>query len=583
MTDDSSTQSVVSIATTNGIELTNDTSKTIEIPTDSEELATFTAKATSSLGNSDITIKSVIGKEQRSATSTLSVRPATTYITDIRSGIIDSSDTKISNFKIDLYPEYATRRLYISQGASAMIVPLFKYLENYDYPCTEQLISRAIPYAIMPDNKILGTNFDESAKIINKTISTLKNRQNDDGSFALWSGGATSYNNENNTNTAYLTAYVAQFLKTAKDAGFTVPNDMLSRALDYLRTFAGGTITDEDYAAATAYAIYVISDNGFVATSYIDAFTEYANANIKDWESKLMGAYIGTAYKILKQEDLAQELISKYEPSSKKSFEYNGLFSNSVANDAMYYYLTNKYFTPQNPMNSVQINSYLDSGNYSAYTSAIVILGLSGSSNTAANKLFDNFSVSSDSDIATIITKTDAGIFADIPADASKISITCPKCGSDNQMFYTLLQQGFPLQSQKESNGIEIIREYYDINGNKITSANIGDTITVKIFARTRGDVDFADNVVITDLLPGGFIPNTESATGDAEFIEMREDRVLIYADLNRAESQFTYTAQLGTSGTFTVPAIRAESMYNPRINAVGASGTIQVLNEASK
>ena len=295
-----------------------------------------------------------------------------------------------------------------------------------------------------------------------------------------------------------------------------------------------------------------------------------------------MGAYIAASYKILKQEDLARSLISQYEPSDKKSFTYSDLFNNSVANDAMYYYLMNKYFESIDSTSSAQIKSYIASGNYSAYTSAIAILGLSGLSNDKTETI-SSIAVSTDSDKSIILSKNDAVIYADIPMDATQIQITCEKCSKDNQVFYTLLQQGYPTTTKETSNGIEIIREYYDAEGNKITSANIGDIITVKIYARTRSGVDNADNVVITDLLPGGFIPNTESATGDMEFIEMREDRVLLYTDLNREGKEFSYTAQIGTAGTFTVPAIHAESMYNPEINATGNTGNFKAINESTE
>ena len=582
MTDGENAEAKISASATNGIELTSNQNTDATISNDTEKLITFDARANNTLGNSDLTITASINQETRSATNTISVRPISTYMTNIKSDVISSKDTKISKFKIDLYPEHATQRLYISQGASALIVPLFKYLENYEYPCTEQLVSRAIPYAVLPNDTILGTKFDSSAKIINNTINTLKNRQNDNGSFALWAGGAISYDNANDANTAYLTAYVVQFLKIAKDAGFNVPNDMLSRSLDFLRTFAGGTITDDNYAAATAYSIYVISENGFVTTSYIDTLTEYADANIKNWKSELMGAYIAASYKILKQDDLARNLISQYEPSDKESFAYSNLFNNSVANDAMYYYLMNKYFESIDSTSSAQIKSYIASGNYSAYTSAIAILGLSGLSNDKTETI-SSIAVSTDSDKSIILSKNDAIIYADIPMDATQIQITCEKCSKDNQVFYTLLQQGYPTTTKETSNGIEIIREYYDAEGNKITSANIGDIITVKIYARTRSGVENADNVVITDLLPGGFIPNTESATGDMEFIEMREDRVLIYTDLNREGKEFSYTAQIGTAGTFTVPAIHAESMYNPEINATGNTGNFKAINESTE
>lgn len=588
LTDDNTTSSTVKISagSTGGIKITDNVSKELSIPKDTEKLVTFNAVTTKDLGNADINISASLssdGKEQikRTATNTLSVRPITNYTTDIKSGVINSKNTKISKFKLNMYPEFSTRRLYISQGAQSITIPLFEYLKQYEYPCTEQLVSKTIPYAIMPNSSIIGTSLNKSAEKISETINTLKNRQNDDGSFVLWAGGATPYDNASDSETAYLTAYVVQFLTIAKEAGFSVPTEMLSRGLDFLRTFAGGTITDDNYAKAVAYAIYIISENGYVTTNYIDEFTQYANENMKNWKSELVGAYIATSYNIMKQHDLADDLISKYKLSDNDKFEYNNMFDNNIANDAMYHYLTAKYFGNMSAIDSKIIHAYIESGNYSAYTSAIVIMGLNGTDNTTKKIPTISISVNGEN---TPITKTyETEFIADIPDSATEINITCDECEKNNSLFYALLQQGYPTDSKSESNGIEIIREYYDSEGNEISSGRIGDTITVKIFARTRGGVDLAENVVISDLLPGGFIADVESATGDMKYIEMREDRVLIYTDLNRHEQQFTYKVQLGTAGIFTIPAVTASSMYNPQINATAGTGSFTVTNETSE
>lgn len=585
LTDDSESSSTVNIAvnSTGGIKITGDTVKELSIPKDTEKLVAFNAVTTNDLGNSDINVTASLssdGKEQvkRTATNTISVRPVTNYVTDIKADVIDSENTKISNFKLNMYPEYSTRRLYISKGAQSMVIPLFEYLAHYEYPCTEQLISKTIPYVVIPENSIIGTTLKESSEKISETINTLKNRQNDDGSFALWANSATTYENASDSEAAYLTAYVVQFLTLAKESGFSVPAEMLSRGLDFLRTFVGGTITDNDYAKAAAYAIYVISENGYVTTNYIDTFTQYVKENIKDWESELMGAYIAASYNIMKQNDLADDLISKYKTSDKDKFEYNSMFDNNIANDAMYYYLMSKYFDNTLAVDSKNIQSYIESGDYSAYTSAIVIMGLNAIKDTTEK--IPTISISVDGENTPIIKTSATEFIADIPNSATEITIICDKCKKNNSLFYTLLQQGYPTDSKSESNGIEIIREYFDSEGNKISSGRIGDTVTVKIFARTRGNVDIAENVVISDLLPGGFIADTESVTGDMDFIEVREDRVLIYTDLNRQGQQFTYNVQLGTTGIFTIPAVTASSMYNPKITATTGTGTFTVTNE---
>ncbi len=574
----------VSATATGGISITDSATATATLPQNADHLFTFNAHANNTPGNADISLHATLTSDGANLSSrinhtTLSVRPATTFVTSVNSGLLDSTDMKISDFRIDMYPEYSSRTLYISRGASAMIMPLFKYLEKYEYPCTEQLVSRAMPYVFMPNDPILGTTTDKSSEKITETINTLRNRQNSDGSFALWSGGATARSNQHNANTAYLTAYVAQFLTMAHENGFNVPNEMLSRAIGYLRTFAGGTITDNAYASAMAYAIYVISENDYITTSYIDTLTQYANENIKNWQSELMGAYIASAYKIMKQDDLARDLISKYTPSKSSEFKYDTMFTNNVANDALYYYLANKYFAPENPTESNLLRGYIESGKYNAYTSATVIMALAGNTNAAQPA---NITITANASTTPVVRTSNTGIQATIPNDATEITITCGDCDTA-PVFYTLIQQGYPTQTHEHYDGIDIIREYYDANGNRITSAQTGDIITVKIFARTRGGVDNAENIAITDLLPGGLTADSDSVSGDMTFAQVREDRVMIYADLTRDEQTFTYTATVGNAGTFAIPAIHAESMYNAQISATGDTGTFTVKNDASK
>ena len=124
-------------------------------------------------------------------------------------------------------------------------------------------------------------------------------------------------------------------------------------------------------------------------------------------------------------------------------------------------------------------------------------------------------------------------------------------------------------------------RRYYDINGDEIHGGAIGDMVDVKITVRTNRATDKISNAVVLDLLPGGFVPVTDSITGNMEFSEIREDRVLIYTDLSRTPKTFTYRAQLTSAGEFTVPPIVANDMYNSALNAVGTTGKFTVTNAA--
>ena len=150
----------------------------------------------------------------------------------------------------------------------------------------------------------------------------------------------------------------------------------------------------------------------------------------------------------------------------------------------------------------------------------------------------------------------------------------CPKqCTSCDKepLYYAISQSGFTRDTSTKSHGIEIIREYLDADGNRITHANLGDIITVKITARARGTNNLP-NVAIVDLLPGGFV--AEDISGPTAFSEIREDRVIIYTDLSRHESEFTYRAQLTAGGTFAIAPIHAMSLYNPSVSGTNPPST---------
>ncbi|MBR4475652.1 MAG: alpha-2-macroglobulin family protein [Alphaproteobacteria bacterium] len=566
--------------------ITTDTTQSLSIPYGAEKTWSFAVRTSNDLGNAEIKTSTEIrdGSDTvlstRATSSSLSVRPITTYQTIIKTGVVKSSTITIRNFTTDMYPEFADTKLYLSSNNAIIARPLFQYLNKYEYPCTEQLVSTTMPYAIIPTNDVLGTTYAESKTKVGNTIATLKNRQNDDGSFDLWAGSDMARGNEYNANAAYLTAYVTMFLGIAKKSGFDVPKNMISRALDFLRTYAGTHITSDTDAATHAFVIYVLTENGYITTGYIDAFEEYANENIKNWKYDLMGAYIATAYKLLKQDTKANSLITKYRSSTRSKIDATNMFRSNVADDAMYAYLINNYFRAISTDGlGDTITEYINGGNYSSYTAAVIIMGAAG--NISATQIAaDDVTVTADG--ATIDLHNDNGnIVATVPQTARQMTVKCRKCDRKTPLYFTTISGGFPTNAKSDSNGIEISREYFDADGNRITSAKVGDTITVKIFVRSRrGDV--IPNVVITDLVPGGFIAG--DPTGDITFAEPHEDRVLIFTDITRDGQTITYNANVGVAGSFQIPPIYAASLYNPQINATGEVGkTFTVKNAFSE
>lgn len=543
------------IVVPDNISISSPTHNDSEIPSDTEKLMIFNASANKKLGNAAITINSAsIDQNGNTVYNTatnldISVRPTTMFTTHTKSGRITSAHHTIRDIAIPMFSEKQTRQLYLATAPTILARPLFEYLKNYDFDCTEQLISRTMPYAIAPNNKILGTTYDESAKEIANTINLLRGRQNPDGSFNMWP------NNTNNTpsvsaDTAKLTAYVSEFLTNARESGFAIPSDMHTRALDYLRTFAGETITSNDMAETIAFAIYVITRNNFVSTTYINNFTTYADEHMKKWQKTISSAYIATAYKLLHQDDMANQLLSDFSQSDASAPDY-----------ATYMHLSNKYFNLAPIAPSKAIMEYINGADYNPYTSALLISALATDSDS---EKLPNISIKSGDTPIAFSGATDNTIIK-LNNNVDKLTIECETCSDTTPVFFATAQYGFPTTATAHSNGIEVIREYYNENGDRISSANLGDTLTAKLSVRaTRGNVP---NVAIVDLLTGGMTARNLDAPS-ANHSEIRTDRVLIFTDLTRTPVEYTYTVQLTAAGTFAIPSVSAMSMYNPDTSA---------------
>ena len=75
------------------------------------------------------------------------------------------------------------------------------------------------------------------------------------------------------------------------------------------------------------------------------------------------------------------------------------------------------------------------------------------------------------------------------------------------------------------------------------------------------------------DAVPGG----TESFMLEGDYVERREDRMLIFTSASPRDGVFAYRVRAVTKGDFVVPPLRAEAMYDPRLNATGAASRMVV------
>ena len=87
-------------------------------------------------------------------------------------------------------------------------------------------------------------------------------------------------------------------------------------------------------------------------------------------------------------------------------------------------------------------------------------------------------------------------------------------------------------------------------------------------------------NVVVVDAFPAGFaIGNPHLKTTDGKVVkdhrfgvertDMRDDRLILFARPGSGRSTYTYVVRTVTQGTFALPPIAAECMYDSEVASV--------------
>ncbi len=128
--------------------------------------------------------------------------------------------------------QFGGLQVQTSSTALQALTDAVLYLYNYPFECSEQIASRILSVAALRDVlaafQAAGMPKPEVIEAaMAKDIRQLAGMQNSDGGFAFWIRGMESW--------PFLTIHVTHALLRAREKGYTVPENLLNRALGYLR------------------------------------------------------------------------------------------------------------------------------------------------------------------------------------------------------------------------------------------------------------------------------------------------------------------------------------------------------------
>ena len=544
------------------------------------EAATFRFRATG------------LGESTRAA-ETVPVRPALPPVRTEEAGAVGEATLELPAVAVDRYRTgTVTRNLHLGP------VPLVSFsghlgnLLRYPYGCLEQSVSRAFPLIYLEDlaktldPELFEEEGDTPAFYVQGAIRRVTDLQVYSGGFSLWPAGDVAH--------PWSSVYATHFLVEARRAGFPVDDFVLDAALDYLadESRAQGSYGSEQLVRLV-YALYVLARADRPDPGTMDFLRE----RHRDAMSSTSRMLLAAAYAGMGDPRSARELAARIDAEDRVARQTGGNFASTLRNRALLL-LALLDAVPDDPRIPDLVERLAREGRrvtrWTTQETAWVFLALGELYRRQEEKpAYAGTVTTGGREVADIdeepVTLTNVG------DGAVTVRMRAAEAGEGYEpgsAFYSLVTRGIPTEEsfRARSEGLEIERRVLTREGRPADLGAVGQGDLLVVKTRVRSVSGPVENVVVENLLPAGLevenprlsttetLPWVTDANAAPAYLDLRDDRILMFLDLPANTWQTTYAlVRAVTPGTFRMPPPHTEAMYDPSLSATGPLGELVV------
>ena len=576
----------VSIQPQKGLEMLGGNFVVLDIPPGQDKSFKLKMKASDEIGekkysiavtnSQDTSIKPLISNES------ISIRPPQPLRTSIKGGISKDGQIKSIDGLRKLYPELRNVTASVSQSPLGIGRSLVRYLKEYPYGCTEQLVSKAFASVIFGADPDLDLNEEDLNKFVSSTFASLSSRQRYKGDFGLWDVQSES--------DLLFSVYAAHFLLEAVQKGLEVPKSTFDRSQEFIKSLSNSETYTQYEQLSQAYALYLRARNSEVVSTQAKRLLSQLDRQWGDsWRNTSIAHFLAATFQIMKMEEDASQLLKK--PDSVWNISGDWPISNFQFHLLSYAYVSAKHF-PENTWLSTTdifepVAKMVEDSDYSTFTASFAMLAFEAMSKRLSTEGNKHLS------IANVIKGIDEQISLNgdkiksalIPFDSEKINF---KSTENKQFYYELSETGYDFSSPEPySKEINITREIKNQSGMTGSDFLITDKIDVTLFIESTKDLS---RIAVLEMIPGGMELDLDSDglkdrlsinpganTWMPNSIDVQEDRIIFFGNLKQGTNTFTYRMKPVAKGSYQFPASYAEAMYDLKIKHIGEKGKINV------
>jgi uncharacterized protein YfaS (alpha-2-macroglobulin family) len=510
--------------------------------------------------------------------------------------------------------------IHLDPSLAVTTVDALDYLKNYKHQCIEQTISRFLPN-VMTYRAFKDLGLDDPALkanlevVLKEALDRLAREQNPDGGWG-WFGQMES--------NPYITAYAALGLIEARDAGFDIDQNMIDRALNFVRAdFTRLSIDTPVWQLnRRAFYLYVFARAGQASQRDLDELLDY-RLKMDYWAR----AFLLMAYHEFSPTDPAvAQLVSDLQTGAILSatgahWEENGRDWWNWSSDTRTTAIALTALTRVQPSfdllpNVVRWLMVARQGDHWETTqeTAWAVMALTDWM-LATGELYGNYDYSlvvNGGELAegtvTPDTVREGKVLHVQVKDLLKDQInrvTFVRGEGEGVLYYTahLNVRLWASEAKPISRGITVSRDYFlnSTPGQPITQAKMGDLITVRVTITLPQDIYY---FVLEDPIPAGTEPVDTSLLTTSQLnqpptlraqydpywywgwwyfdhTEMRDEQVNLYADfLPTGTYVYTYQVRASFPGEFQTMPSHAYAFYFPEVFGRGA-GTLFTVTPA--
>lgn len=607
-----------------GVEIQSDVEQTVEVGAGQQEYVTWDVKVDGGATRVDLTVSAQGGAysdASKPAVGTLDAQGIPVYTFHVEetvgtSGVLRDANSVTEAIAMPASMPYqsATVNVELSPSLAASLVDGLQALEDFEYLCMEQTVSRVLPnLAALRALELAGQPSEEMRTKLDAQVNTALQRiyakQLYDGGWNWWDG------QESDPQT---TAYVLLGLVEAKASGFKIDEDVFGGAIGYLLEHMPRLDPNDAQWQYNrqAFIVYVLTRAGELP---------YTPANFL-YENRLRLGNYGKAY-------LAQAFFLDDAKSTRVKTLMSDLTSAAVlsASGAHWEETETDYWNWNTDLRSTAIvlGAFVRIDPEAAHTTDAVRWLMAhrradgwGSTQETAwtllaltdwltySKEFESsyaYAVGVNGDALAqgqvsaenLTTPIQVAIADEQLSEQVNYLVIARGAGTGNLYYTAYLNAELSVRDVKAlDRGIVVSRQYFTLDNDKqpIREIRRGELVRVRVTIVVPAALHY---VVVNDPLPAGLEAVDESLLTDIQIpptytvldfarkgwgwwyfthTELRDEKVVLSADYLPAGTYvFTYLARASTAGTFNVIPTTAYEFYFPDVYGRG-DGTVFVV-----